>query len=71
MIDRARCPVAGRVNPYTRRLPMSLHAPLGDVISEQNIQVARAAFPKGNSYIRMREALGTRLNVRVAPDDGF
>lgn len=37
---------------------MSLHAPLGDVIPEQTIPVARAAFPKGNSYMRMRDALG-------------
>jgi transposase len=37
---------------------MSLHAPSRDVIPEQTIQVARAAFPKGNPYMRMRDALG-------------
>jgi transposase len=37
---------------------MSLPAPLSDVIPEQTIQVARAAFPKGNPYMRMRDALG-------------
>lgn len=37
---------------------MSLHAPLGYQIPEQTLQVARAAFPKGNPYMRMRDALG-------------
>lgn len=37
---------------------MSLHAPLCDVIPEQTIEVARAAFPKGNPSMRMRDALG-------------
>ncbi len=37
---------------------MSLPAPLCDIIPEQTIQVARAAFPKGNPYLRMRDALG-------------
>ncbi len=37
---------------------MSLRAPLVYVIPEQTIEVARAAFPKGNPYMRMRETLG-------------
>ena len=37
---------------------MSLRAPLAYVIPEQTIEVARAAFPKGNPYMRMRETLG-------------
>lgn len=37
---------------------MSLRAPLFYVIPEQTVQVARAAFPKGNPYMRMRDALG-------------
>jgi transposase len=37
---------------------MSLHPPSCDVIPEQTIQVARAAFPKGNPYMRMRDTLG-------------
>lgn len=37
---------------------MSLHAPLFYVIPEQTAQVARAAFPKGNPYMRMRDTLG-------------
>ena len=37
---------------------MSLRAPIAYVIPEQTSQVARAAFPKGNPYMRMRDALG-------------
>jgi transposase len=37
---------------------MSLHAPLAYSIPEQTAQVAQAAFPKGNPYMRMRDALG-------------
>ena len=37
---------------------MSLQAPLASVIPEQTAQVAHAAFPKGNPYMRMRDALG-------------
>src|SRR5512133_3815576 len=47
---------------------MSLHPPPDDVIPEQTIQVARAAFPKGNSYMRMRDALGLiSMNPPCAP----
>lgn len=37
---------------------MSLRAPLFYPIPEQTSQIARAAFPKGNPYLRMRDALG-------------
>jgi hypothetical protein len=37
---------------------MSLHPPPCDVIPEQTLQVARAAFPKGNPSMRLRDALG-------------
>ena len=37
---------------------MSLDAPLFYVIPEETAQVAQAAFPNGNSYLRMRDALG-------------
>jgi transposase len=37
---------------------MSLQAPLGYAIPEQTIQVARAAFPKGNPYMQMHDTLG-------------
>ena len=37
---------------------MSMHAPLFYAIPEQTTQIAHAAFPKGNPYMRMRDALG-------------
>jgi hypothetical protein len=37
---------------------MSLHARPCEAIPEQTMQVAQAAFPKGNPYMRMRDALG-------------
>lgn len=37
---------------------MSLRAPLFYIIPEQTEQVARAAFPKGNPYLAMRDAMG-------------
>jgi hypothetical protein len=37
---------------------MSLHASPSDGIPEQTSQVARAAFPKGNPSMRMRDTLG-------------
>jgi transposase len=37
---------------------MSLPAVPCDIIPEQTIQVARAAFSKGNPYMRMCDALG-------------
>jgi transposase len=37
---------------------MSLHALPCDVMPEATIQVARAAFPKGNPSMRMRDAFG-------------
>ena len=47
---------------------MSLHSAPRDVIPEQTIQVARAAFPKGNPYMRMRDALGPLYtNPQFAP----
>jgi transposase len=41
------------------RVPMSLRpAPIGPV-PEATARVARAAFPKGNAYLRLRDQLGT------------
>ena len=37
---------------------MSLPPPLSAVIPEETVRVARAAFPKGNVFMRMRDALG-------------
>jgi hypothetical protein len=58
MIEEVRCPVADRRKSDDRRLPMSLHPPPCDVMPEQTIQVARAAFPTGNPSRRRRDALG-------------
>jgi len=44
---------------------MSLQAPLFYQIPEQTAQVARAAFPKGNPYMRMHDALGP---IYINPD---
>ena len=38
---------------------MSLHARKPDPIPEETARVARAAFPDGNLYVRMREAFDT------------
>src|SRR5262245_41673363 len=68
MIDHAQSSMTGRVNPYTRRFPRSLPAPLGDGIPEPTLQVARAACPKGHPYMRMRDALGPLYtNRQFAP----
>jgi transposase len=37
---------------------MSMHAPLFYQIPDETVRVAQAAFPKGNSYMRMRDAFG-------------
>jgi hypothetical protein len=37
---------------------MSLRAPLFSLIPEETMRVARAAFPQGNVYMRMRDELG-------------
>jgi transposase len=37
---------------------MSLHAKLVTVVPEETARVARAAFPQGNLYMRMRDEIG-------------
>lgn len=37
---------------------MSLPTPLRDVIPAETVRVARAALPKGNVFMRMRDELG-------------
>jgi transposase len=53
---------------------MSLRAPLFYIIPEQTVQVARAAFPKGNPYMRMRDELGPIYTnpdfTQLFPSDG-
>jgi hypothetical protein len=58
MLDRVHNARTNRVKSDTRRLSMSLHAPPREIIPAQTIQVARAAFPQGSPYMRMRDALG-------------
>jgi transposase len=38
---------------------MSLNAPLFYIIPEETVQVAQAAFPKGNRYLRVRDTFGS------------
>ena len=40
------------------RSPMSLRAPLVYCLPDDTARVARAAFPKGNAYLRVYDALG-------------
>jgi transposase len=53
---------------------MSLRAPVFYQIPEQTAQVARAAFPKGNPYLRMRDTLGPIYTnpdfAQLFPNDG-
>src|ERR671938_48635 len=37
---------------------MSLNSPLFYVIPEETVQVAKAAFPKGNRYLLLRDTFG-------------
>jgi transposase len=42
-----------------RRKKMTLHPQREFSIPEETTRVARAAYPKGNLYLKMRDALGT------------
>ena len=41
---------------------MTLHQQNEFLIPEETARVARAAYPKGNLYMKMRDALGTIAN---------
>src|SRR5215211_2259656 len=58
---RGGWPVAGR----GRRPLMSLRAPIVYCLPEDTARVARAAFPRGNPYLRMYDALGPLF---ISPD---
>ena len=45
---------------------MSIHPSPIDPVPDQTIQVARAAFPKGNPYLTLRDQLGV-----IFHDDDF
>jgi len=44
--------------PLEQEVIMSLRSPLTYVILDDTVRVARAAFPKGNVYMRLHDALG-------------
>ena len=47
---------------------MSLHPETMGPVPEETARVARAAFPKGNLYLRMREEVGVIFtDARFAP----
>ena len=50
------------------RNDMSLNAPLFSVIPEETERVAKAAFPKGNRYLRLRDTFG-QLFAREAMEN--
>jgi transposase len=41
---------------------MSMRASLGSPIPEETVRIAHAAFPKGNVFMQMRDALGSLYN---------
>ncbi len=43
----------------TRRIPMSLKPQAISPVPAETIRVARAAYPKGNVYMQMRDVLGS------------
>src|SRR5919108_3913653 len=54
-------------HPTSRRMPvMSLRPHVVAPVPEETARVARAAFPKGNPYLNLRDALGT-----IFQDDDF
>jgi transposase len=53
---------------------MTLHSQHDFSIPEETIRVARAAYPKGNPYLKLRDALGTiyqdQAFAHLFPDNG-
>src|SRR6266516_1424644 len=47
---------------------MSMHPQSIDPIPEETVRVARAAFPRGNTYVTMRDQLGTLYEDRAFAD---
>jgi transposase len=41
---------------------MSMRASLGSPIPEETVRIAHAAFPKGNVFMQMHDALGSLYN---------
>src|SRR6266567_6698120 len=62
-----RPPTVVLSHPTTRRMSvMSLHPHVIAPVPEETARVARAAFPKGNPYLLLRDTLGT-----IFQDDDF
>src|SRR3989442_11262760 len=62
-----RPPTVVLSHPTTRRMSvMSLHPHALAPVPEETARVARAAFPKGNPYLLLRDTLGT-----IFQDDDF
>jgi transposase len=53
---------------------MTLHSQNDFSIPEETVRVARAAYPKGNPYLKLRDALGTLYQdqslAHLFPDNG-
>ena len=45
---------------------MTLHVQTELTIPEETVRVARAAYPKGNLYLKMRDALGIIYQDKMA-----
>src|SRR6266702_3153997 len=62
-----RPPTVVLSHPTTRRMAvMSLRPHALEPVPEETARVARAAFPKGNPYLLLRDTLGT-----IFQDDDF
>src|SRR5262245_32075194 len=62
-----RLPTIVLLHPTTRRISvMSRHSHALAPVPEDTARVARAAFPKGNPYLLLRDTLGT-----IFQDDDF
>jgi transposase len=44
---------------------MSMHPQAIGPIPEETVRVARAAFPRGNPYLTLRDQLGTCTTIRT------
>src|SRR5258708_21409090 len=53
---------------------MTLHSQNDFSIPEETVRIARAAYPKGNPYLKLRDALGTiyqdQAFAHLFPDNG-
>jgi hypothetical protein len=57
--------ISVRRSPSWRTMPMSLHAQELPPVPEETRRVARAAFPRGNVYMRLRDELGAMYDDQL------